>query len=133
MAGTLNVFPRIGGWMEGLNSIQKSFSCHKRYISIFRKQINRDVKGFAKEFFPCLYQILLVFKREPAVERLVQFIVGLLCLPDENNENLESLITMVVDKLLGLVDVKDKAVRFRSLQIIAGIVGSLEELESDFK
>lgn len=73
-----------------LNQTQKTFACHRKAIKVLRKIQRRDPGSFIEvksahvvrlltepqEFTPYLKQILLIFKREPSVERLVQFIIA---------------------------------------------------------
>ena len=157
-----------------LDQAQKTFAVHKRCMKSFKKLYHVDHDVFKEELIKQINRILVIFKREPAVERLVQFIVSA-CVytndtqekeadkmqEEENSEddetsntknnkkkgkkntkskevvkqtkksrtNDEPLATSLLKYLLQLTNVKDKAVRFRSTQIIAGLISNLEEIE----
>lgn len=71
--------------------------------------------------------ILLVFKREPAVERCVEFAAKYVASVEEPAETDSSLLQLVLEHLVGLHEAKDKAVRFRVCQLIAKIMNSLDD------
>ena len=58
---------------EAFTACQKTVACHKKYILLLDKQRKQSPEEFAAEFKASLGPILTVFKREPAVERLVAF------------------------------------------------------------
>lgn len=120
---------------EILHECQKSFAYHKKGIIGMKKLLLNDPNSFQAEFISHLNQILLIFKREPAVERLVQFIVGFatqFSLQDANSEINTNFVFFLIEYLLKRVDVKEKSVRFRSLQLLSGILNHLNE-EIDFE
>eukprot|EP01127_Copromyxa_protea_P023198 TRINITY_DN8624_c0_g3_i1.p1 TRINITY_DN8624_c0_g3~~TRINITY_DN8624_c0_g3_i1.p1 ORF type:complete len:1511 (-),score=427.56 TRINITY_DN8624_c0_g3_i1:47-4435(-) len=76
--------------------------------------------------------ILLVGKREPTVERLVKFLVSFSTGQhlSEPNEVIQEFTDFFLKYLLELVAVREKAVRFRSCQLIAGVMAVLSKQES---
>ncbi len=108
---------------------QKSFANHKKAIRKLRRIYHQNTKDVSKVIFKFLKQIMVVFKREPSVERLVQFIVGFatesITDKDGNTDNNGEFCVKLLRKMLEFSLLKDKAVRFRSTQIIAGIINTL--------
>jgi condensin complex subunit 3 len=109
-----------------LQECQKSFAYHKKANKALYKLQSSDPKQFIKDFLPFLNRILLVFNREPAVERLVQFIIHFAC-NGEHGQDGEEFSMYLVRYLLRHTAAQDKAVRFRSCQIIAGIINTMNE------
>jgi condensin complex subunit 3 len=109
-----------------LGQCQKTFASHKKCLKAMRKLLAKDPQQFAKEFIPLLNKILLIFKREPAVERLIQFIITFSTIRDDESTSEEFGLALIT-YLLQYTNAKDKAVRFRSCQIIAGIVHSMSD------
>ena len=74
------------------NEAQHSFTTHNQSISILRKlhqsaQTEKNGKiNFTKEFISHVDRVLLVFKREPAVERLIEFIASYSTQASDHNE-----------------------------------------------
>ncbi len=110
-----------------LNECQKTFAVHRKCIRALRKIQSQDPKKFIKDFVPYLNRVLAVFKREPAVERVVQFVVNFATYAEENSKPDESFATYLISYLLQYTDVKEKAVRFRSTQIISSLMNSMSE------
>lgn len=110
-----------------LNECQKTFAVHRKCIRALRKIQTQDPKKFIKDFVPYLNRILVVFKREPAVERVVQFLVNFATFSEENSKPNEAFATYIISYLLQYTDVKEKAVRFRSTQIVANLINSMSE------
>jgi condensin complex subunit 3 len=115
-----------------LNECQKTFASHKKGVSTLCKLRQKDSKAFDAELLNLINRILVVFKRDPAVERLIQFLIAFCVTSAESSKNDFALI--LVNYLLPLTQVQDKAVRFRSVQLIAGIINSLsDEYELEYE
>jgi condensin complex subunit 3 len=110
-----------------LNECQKTFAVHRKCLKALRKIQSQDPKKFIKDFVPYLNRVLVVFKREPAVERVVQFVVNFATYTEGNSRPNENFAIYVIGYLLQYTNVKEKAVRFRSTQIIANIINSMSE------
>jgi condensin complex subunit 3 len=99
---------------------------------------------FDEVFLSFVNRVLAVGKREASVERLVTFIAQLAVNPEmqlwktaeaptdaEQEQVLElahdHLAKVLIRQLLPVTDVKDDAVRFRSIQLLAGIIEGLDE------
>ena len=73
--------------------------------------------------------LLPIFKREPAAERTVEFVVRF-CTAREGDEadpRKDELIEYLCLRLLKLAAVKDKAVRFRVAQIVGSLMNAMPE------
>lgn len=177
-----------------LDDCQKSFGAHQKSLKAMKRLYLLNPVLFKKEFQSVLNQVLLISKREPAVERTIQFIFALSDylkkefhnnLPifessqnesskensstsksnkktskkkkksskkneeseemqlsdgedstekdvfefDEPIEPNEEFYVFILKYCLNLCDTKDKCVRFRSCQILAGLMSNLKEIE----
>jgi hypothetical protein len=134
-----------------LDQCQKSFASHQRCMKALAKLCKQDYTSFKDALVGQLNKVLLVLKREPSIERLIQFIVnGVVFLgKSEDNRKItnvqkssqkkgkkkeiivedENLPTFLLQYLLDRTNAKDKAVRFRSCQVIAGLLAKMEEIE----
>lgn len=116
---------------EILEECQKSFGYHKKGIAKLRKLLKTNPKAFQNEFYTHLKQILVVFKREPAAERLIQFIINLATQFEDDKERKDpsnyDFAFSLINHLMGYLEAQDKAVRFRSLQLLSGIVNNMNE------
>ena len=112
-----------------LDECQRTFACHKKNIKLLRAIQKDDPDKFMESFVPFINQLLVVFKREASVERLIQFILAFVhSKSDKNPDTLgEEFGMCLVSYLIEHTNVKDKAVRFRACQLIAGIVNCLSE------
>jgi hypothetical protein len=87
-----------------------------------------DREGFAEEFIEHVDRLLIVWKREPAVERLSKFVVHFVTTPDQQKGSAsESLFLQLIRHLLEASNANDKAVRFRASDIIASMMNQLDE------
>ncbi|KAL6049642.1 Condensin complex component, non-smc subunit [Balamuthia mandrillaris] len=106
---------------------QRTLAVHKRYCRQLRKLWAEadDKEAFLQHFSAMLHPVLLVFKREPAAERVCQFVILFVVsvLQKESPKQGWALL----EYLLRLHDVKDKAVRFRVCFLAAGIVNNMDE------
>ncbi len=103
---------------------QRTSSAHKKRIKSLNEVRLKHADSFDKEFFLHIDRILLVWKKEPSVERLCNFITSFVT---SNEEGVQGLAMALVKYLLDVADVKDKAVRFRVCQLISLIMNNLNE------
>lgn len=88
----------------------------------------QDVEGFRREFIEHVERVLVVWKREPSVERVCKFIVSFVTRPDQQrSDNGSPLFNSLIRHLLDVSDAKDKAVRFRATDLIARMMHELDE------
>mmetsp|Transcript_29835 Transcript_29835/g.64194 ORF Transcript_29835/g.64194 Transcript_29835/m.64194 type:complete len:963 (-) Transcript_29835:643-3531(-) len=108
---------------------QLSLAKHKRCFEKLSVLLaSSTVTEFAESLFSCLACVLTVFKREPAVERIIEFVVRFLTQAGTlQPEVQEELINLICLRLLGLGSATDKAIRFRTTQIVSSVLNQLPE------
>eukprot|EP01080_Neovahlkampfia_damariscottae_P012834 gene12834-7184_t len=117
---------------SSFNKAQKTSSCHNNCHETLRNLLSKDSDLFLDSFFQIMKPTLLHFKHELYVERVIQFIVKFAATSEEKPEN---FCCSLILKLLPLTNCKEKAVRFRTCQIISGIISELPdeaEVEDEF-
>lgn len=126
---------------EVLRDCQKTFASHKRGIKTLKKIQKNEPEAFPKQFIPLINRLLIIFKREPSVERLIQFIITFATTPSNTADHADDVnashnssngddydfALLLLSYLLEYTNVKEKAVRFRTCQLVAGIVNALSE------
>jgi hypothetical protein len=145
------------GMVAVFTDIQSSLATHARNLPIFQRLlVSRDASSKRRDFYDQLWimlsHILIVGKREPAVERIVAFVSRFATerapvakkSVDGVNETKEKKIakvnrsiidvdariefaTRVITWLLEKSNAKDKAVRFRVCQLVAKILHNMPE------
>ena len=115
---------------------------HRKLIKTFQSILKQDVSSvreFFESFYPPFSNVLLVQKREPAAERLIDFVAKLAVAltPERVNEGSSSasssedeglqkmekyFIYHLVAELMQAHNSKEKAVRFRVCQLLSKIV-----------
>ena len=132
--------------IKTLDDAQNGLLQHQKLLATLKQLYDhQDTEKFFEAFFTPFSNALLVFKREPAVERIVEFVSRFTALvsPKQNSENEEeeeesdndvelapSFLNLLVLKLLSLHNAKDKAVRFRVCQIVAKIMTHAADMNS---
>jgi condensin complex subunit 3 len=81
-----------------------------------------DPKEFREAVLSALDKALLVFKREPCVERLFQFVTDYVSFSNENYPADTDLAVDFIRHLVPLTRAKDKAVRFRACQLVSKLL-----------
>lgn len=114
----------IAGVAALFNRAQETAGSHKKCIEDTVKNAAEN-DGFAREFMSCLNRVLLVFKREPAVERIVAFAAK--AIAEVGRQVFPDLPFSVLEYLVDCSYAKDKAVRMRSCQIIGNLLDCLDE------
>jgi condensin complex subunit 3 len=112
---------------DAFTACQKTVACHKKYILSLERERKQDPAAFGQQFKQSLHSILTVFKREPAVERLVAFTSKFVAVDDENGAVDSAFAVELIEHLLPHARAKDKAVRLRVCQLVGAILGSMGE------
>ncbi|UPR02246.1 subunit 3 of nuclear condensin complex [Chloropicon primus] len=118
-----------------LNEAQRSISAHRKLVrTLLNRLAEEGAMCVLKELAPCLAHVLLVFSRDTHVERVVRFVVSFVTHAvgeDEGKrseatervlEEQESLIEALLSWLLTMTKATEKSVRYRSCQLIAGVL-----------
>ena len=107
---------------------QLSFGKHKKAAAmLYKLKSTSDAQAFQDEFFACVSCVLTVYKREPAAERIVEFIVAFATQSAEGEAYDESFMQSLCMRLLKLAGAKDKAVRFRVAQLVGRMLNSMAD------
>ena len=113
-----------------LNEAQRSISVHRKLVRLLSARlVEEGAMVVLKELAPCLAHLMLVFTRDTYVERVVRFVIQFVTNPVEGDEKLleqqESLIEALLSWLLTMTKASEKSVRYRSCQLIAGILSHM--------
>ncbi|PRP79977.1 hypothetical protein PROFUN_05953 [Planoprotostelium fungivorum] len=112
--------------IEILHQVQRTFACHRKAAVSLRAVQSQDPQKFQTILKRFLKPILVIFKREPSIERLISFIVSFATLQDETGtEGTLQTCVWILEYALKCSASKEKSVRFRSTQIVAGIINGL--------
>ena len=112
---------------ESQLSLAKHKRCCERLAALLA---GSTIADFVESLFSSLSCVLTIFKREPAVERVLDFIVRFLTHGHEFDaiaDKYEGLVNTVCLRLLCYASVADKAVRFRVTQIVSSTLNSMAE------
>jgi hypothetical protein len=122
------------------NSVQHSVSAHVSAARELQKlQLSLALVGssskFHKVFTSFLNNILVVFKREPAVERVVAFVIKFASTAFQLKEAAaasegSSFAKYLISYLIDCSESVEKAVRFRCCQLLAGLVDCVFHLDT---
>lgn len=114
------------------NQAQKTLAAHQRCIQALEKHYTKNPATFANNFINMVKRLLLIFKRDAHIERAVQLVITFASKTEIKIKE-ESFAIYLVKFLLDLCDMGKptkqaeiaKAIRFRSCQIIAGVLNNL--------
>ncbi|CAG9463449.1 unnamed protein product [Pedinophyceae sp. YPF-701] len=112
---------------EIFNQAQRSRVSHAKWAGALASKRAEDSEAFEETFFTCLQHVLLVFKKEPNVERVVRFVAEFAAAAGEGDEEASAFLGNLLERLVDYSDCSNKAVRYRSCQIIAETLQSLSE------
>lgn len=124
-----------------LNQAQTGLHHHRKLLKTLQQVAEKtnNTQVFFETFFSIFCNVLLVFKREPAAERLVEFATkfAVSCLPcgkseeDDSSSDSETeeehFTHLLVAKLISVHEAKEKAVRFRVCQILAKLIAMVAD------
>ena len=113
--------------LGALEECQRSFAVHRKCILRLKQAQAADPEEVRETFVDCLNRALLVFKREPAVERFVSLVTSFVAFQNEKYACDGELAASLLEYLIPLTAAKDKAVRFRACQLTAKLLNGLGE------
>ena len=117
---------------EIFEEAQRSFSTHKKHLTTLHRLRVSNNQKFETEFLSLVNRILPIYKREASVERLVKFIVNFVISDfGGDNEGQHNFANKMLQHLIPGITSKDKAVRFRSLQLIHGLLSGMQEVDQE--
>lgn len=119
------------------DAAQRSTANHsKGVVSLQALRKSVGTEKFNEQLIGMVNFLLPVFRREPAVERCVDFVVRFASTPDAGEPSatdfdaeVPSDVTLnaLIGHFLSVAGAKDKAVRFRACQFISKIFNGLDE------
>lgn len=132
--------------LDILNQAQAGLHHHRKLLKTLQELAEKtsDTNHFFETFFAIFSNALIVFKREPAVERLVEFVAkySMSCLPrksshlngegsstseSDSDQEEENFTSCLVTKLLSVHEAKEKAVRFRVCQLLSKLISIIAD------
>jgi condensin complex subunit 3 len=108
--------------LQSLDECQRSFASHRKCVLRLKKVQSANPKEFKEAVTSAIDRALLVFKREPCVERLFQFITDFVSFSNETVHADTDLAVEFIRHLIPLSRARDKAVRFRACQLISKLL-----------
>jgi len=109
-----------------LNDAQVSLAVHKKCVKQMISRRHADQDAFLPELCNAILPVLLEFKRDLCAERIVRFLVSFTSArPEGFEEASDDFTEAFLGFLLNLATARDKAVRFRTCQIVAGVLNAL--------
>jgi len=112
---------------QAFTDVFNSGAAMKRALSKLKEEVERDAAGSFEVFCECISRVLLVFKREASVERVVELIAQFVTRTSGSAEARSQFATDLLRFLLERIGAKDKAVRFRAVQLIGKILHAMPE------
>lgn len=111
-----------------LNECQRSQAAHKKCVRMLLEKRREMGEAFLEELVFHLQHVLLVFKQDAGVERVLSFVVSFVTHREEGKEEeSDEFLENMLSFLVCIAKAKDKAVRYRVCQLIAGIFNGMEE------
>ena len=85
-------------WDKIFDDVQRSVVSHNRRLTSLSKIYRQDPDNFFTQFVPYLNKILIIFKKENCVKRLMSFIVAFFTKPElleeeERDDLVDDLLT----------------------------------------
>eukprot|EP00178_Gracilaria_changii_P026380 TRINITY_DN811_c0_g1_i1.p1 TRINITY_DN811_c0_g1~~TRINITY_DN811_c0_g1_i1.p1 ORF type:complete len:948 (-),score=149.11 TRINITY_DN811_c0_g1_i1:5471-8314(-) len=109
---------------QAFNTAQRTAAAHPRATSLLLRAYHLNPDAFLDSFTFSLNRLLLVYSRDPPVERLVHFVSRFAA---GNTNQTANLCSLLLTYLSHHSSATSRAVRFRSVQIIAAILHELPE------
>lgn len=104
-----------------LNKVQKTQSVHPKCKEELKQLKEKDPNTFLKSILELIKPCLLYYKKEATIERVITFFTTFISSLDEE------FASKIINYFIPLTNAKDKAIRYRSCQIISGIINDLPD------
>uniref|UniRef100_A0A8C5AXW1 Non-SMC condensin I complex, subunit G n=1 Tax=Gadus morhua TaxID=8049 RepID=A0A8C5AXW1_GADMO len=114
---------------EAFNRAQKGHNNKAKLVAVLKNRYNtlEDKTLFHEKFIHYLKYAMIVYKREPAVENVIEFVAKFASKEDEEEEDDHPFLTFIFNFLLESHKANSHAVRFRVCQLINKLLGSMSE------
>jgi condensin complex subunit 3 len=113
--------------IQALEESQRSFAGHRKCIIRLKQAQAIDAVAFRKTLHASIDRALLIFRREPGVERMLGLVASLASFSNDKYQADSELGVELLQRLMPLTSARDKAVRFRACQLTARLLNSLGE------
>lgn len=109
---------------SAFNDAQRTTAAHPRASKLLLSAFEQNATAFFSSFIQALNRIVIIFSRDPPVERLIQFVAGFSA---THTESMPNFCISILTYLLSQSNARTPAVRFRTVQLIASILKLLPE------
>eukprot|EP00043_Microstomoeca_roanoka_P013278 m.130069 g.130069 ORF g.130069 m.130069 type:complete len:1089 (+) comp15712_c0_seq3:239-3505(+) len=125
----------LDAFQQGQKNAAHHEACVAACLQIYHQQCEKpDGLGeFQASFFDLFNRCLVIFKREPAVERIIEFAVKFVAASTQTDgellleEDEFTFMNAFIKHLVSISGAKDKAVRFRACQTLSKLLHALDE------
>jgi len=112
---------------QALEESQRSFAGHRKCIIRLKQAQAADAAVFRDTLNASIDRALVIFRREPCIERMLQLVSSLVCFSNDKYSADSELAVHLLQRMVPLTAARDKAVRFRACQLTAKLLNSLGE------
>jgi condensin complex subunit 3 len=113
--------------LQALEESQRSFAGHRKCIIRLKQAQEADAEAFRATLDASIDRALLIFRREPSVERMLALVAALVSFSNDKYQTDSELAVHLLERMVPLTAARDKAVRFRACQLTAKLLNSLGE------
>ena len=113
--------------LQALEESQRSFAGHRKCIIRLKQAQAADAAVFRDTLNASIDRALVIFRREPCIERMLQLVSSLVCFSNDKYHADSELAVHLLQRMVPLTTARDKAVRFRACQLTAKLLNSLGE------
>lgn len=110
-----------------LSDTQKSVSNHLKHLREIAVKFEGQPRSLVAHLEPFIDAVLLRFKKDANVERVIDFFVKIATYNDSGQEWIDTITTQLIEYCLSKENAKNKAVRFRVCDIIGKLLKNMAE------
>ena len=114
---------------SAFDACQRSSAAHRKCARMLvEARDNCEGDAFFTAFAAALHPVLLCYRRDPHIERLVRFVVTFATArPEGHEEEADAFVENLLNFLLRYATATDRAVRFRVAQVVGDVLNSLSD------
>ena len=110
-----------------LTDVQKSAANHLKHLREIAEKFKDRPSVLVAHIAPFLDAIFLRFKKDPYVERVIDFFIKIATYSDNGRDWIDTITTQLIEYCLSKENAKNKAVRFRACDIIGNLLKNMAE------
>ena len=110
-----------------LNDTQKTVSNHLKHLRDIAVKFEGQPRTLVAHLEPYIDAVLLRFKKDNNVERVIDFFVKIATYNDSGQEWIDTITTQLIEYCLSKENAKNKAVRYRVCDIIGKLLKNMAE------